>query len=145
MSQITIKSHLFPNKNCVVFVFDEGDYGTIGKVQSFLVFFLEYNEGPYHDDGEEDHHFMIFDGAHFPLNKFEEATLFFQLTVNYYKNKFDETIDKKEKNKNDEELLTARNDITSYSLEEIKELNEIKFKDKNFFKMVDKIDSIISH
>ena len=104
-----------------------------------------YHNVSNYDDGEEDHHFMIFDSAHFPLNKFDEATLFFQLTVNYYKNKFDETIDKKEKNKNDEELLTARNAITSYSLDEIKELNEIKFKDKNFFQMVDKIDSIISH
>jgi hypothetical protein len=52
MTQQTIKSHEFTNKSRVELLFDEGNYATIGKVQSYLVLFLEYNKGPYYEGQE---------------------------------------------------------------------------------------------
>ena len=84
MTQQTIKSHEFTNKSRVELLFDEGNYATIGKVQSYLVLFLEYNKGPYYEGQENDHHFMVCNGVHFALTNFIDAIKCFDLYCKMY-------------------------------------------------------------
>ena len=122
MAQTTIKSHKFLNKNKVEMVLDEGDYGTIGNVESFAVYFLEYFDGPYIENGKEDHHYMVCNTVHFPLSDFLSAVRYFQLYIDY--------IQQTDKTKADS-IWNEMKRIPNMRLEEIKSFHDTLFEKKD--------------
>ena len=84
MSITTIRLHEFKNKNKVELVFEKGDYATVGSVMSFCVYFLEYCQGSYFGESEQDHHYMVCSSVHFPLTNFLEAVKAFNLYVKLF-------------------------------------------------------------
>jgi hypothetical protein len=122
MTQQTIKSHEFTNKSRVELLFDEGNYATIGKVQSYLVLFLEYNKGPYYEGQENDHHYMVCNTVHFPLSDFLSAVRYFQLYIDY--------IQQTDKTKADS-IWNEMKRIPNMRLEEIKSFHDTLFEKKD--------------
>lgn len=84
MAEHIIASHEFPNKSKIVLTFDHGDYGTIGEVSSFSVFMLEYNDGPYFENGKEVCHYMVTNTVYFPLTSFPEAVRRYKQYIDYF-------------------------------------------------------------